>query len=304
MGSSDREELHALLAFLFVLEIKGDSEGGFIFDMIVACFYSLAEMRDEDTPSKRFRSYRRDALRTWENSPWYTYYLCRPLWWYEDPYNDRHFRNCFRMSWRSFQNLLAICRVHIEYDEDRRDAIGRQVAGLDIMLLAFLAYAGDTIKPCHFYTCTNLKEAVHYNFFRQFCLFGRNTLHPLLVRCPSTADEFEAAMSVFKLAGFPGCLGAMDCTHVRLWKCPASLYNAYKGKEGYPSLVFQVVVDGQRRVLSSSRGFQGSFNDKQVTQRDVFAKKIAAGVVGRGVVKWATFDADNNEIEHDGGYMF
>ena len=46
--------------------------------------------------------------------------------------------------------------------------------------------------------------------------------------------------------GFPGCLGSLDCTHVK-WKAPKALQALYRNKDGYESLVVQAVA--QRNLL-------------------------------------------------------
>jgi hypothetical protein len=38
-------------------------------------------------------------------------------------------------------------------------------------------------------------------------------------------DELKKVMEVYKLLGFNGAIGSMDCTHVKWNKCPASKQN-------------------------------------------------------------------------------
>ena len=54
-----------------------------------------------------------------------------------------------------------------------------------------------------------------------------------------------------------------------MWdKCPARRRNTFTGKEGYPSLSFEVVCDHNRSIQSATLGFDGSTNDKTIVQFD------------------------------------
>lgn len=97
------------------------------------------------------------------------------------------------------------------------------------------------------------------------------------------------------------CCGSMDCTHVRLGKCPVELSEMCKGKEGYPSLVFQCVVGPNRRIFYTSDYFFGSNNDKTVTANDDLPKKIHRGLLKnvRGII----YDSENVPRVCKGGYF-
>ena len=58
--------------------------------------------------------------------------------------------------------------------------------------------------------------------------------------------------------GFPGCVGSIDCTHIAWDMCPTTLNPLCKGKEGYPTLVFEVVVDHTRKIRACTRSFYGA----------------------------------------------
>ena len=52
-----------------------------------------------------------------------------------------------------------------------------------------------------------------------------------MVRIP-TGQELADIMEMYSVLGFPGAMGSMDATHVRLGKCPHSHIPSAKGKEG------------------------------------------------------------------------
>ena len=67
---------------------------------------------------------------------------------------------------------------------------------------------------------------------------------------------------MYRLLGFPGAIGSMDCTHVHWGRCPPNLKWQCIGKEGYPTIAFQCVVDRTRRILHVGDAFFGGTKDK------------------------------------------
>ena len=56
--------------------------------------------------------------------------------------------------------------------------------------------------------------------------------------------------------------------------CPAGNYNRAKGKEGYPSIVFQCIIDYNHRILAVYGPQFGTRNDKEIVKLDPNVKKI------------------------------
>jgi len=81
-------------------------------------------------------------------------------------------------------------------------------------------------------------------------------------------NELEHVAEFYRVLGLQGCAGSVDCVHVAWDKCPASLLVDCKGKEGYPTLAFQVVVSHTRKILAVSVTFYGTWNDKTITTND------------------------------------
>ena len=98
-------------------------------------------------------------------------------------------------------------------------------------------------------------------------------------------EELIDIMELYRLLGLSGAIGSMDCTSVCYGRCPASLKWLYIGKDGYPTLSFQCVVDHNRKIHHVSEPFYGGTNDKTVTANDTFPCKVAAGYDAYGVPK-------------------
>ena len=63
--------------------------------------------------------------------------------------------------------------------------------------------------------------------------------------CP-IGDGMQAVVDTYTKLGLPGCVGSMDCTHVHWAQCPKYHKVECTGKEGFPTLSFEVVVDHSR----------------------------------------------------------
>ena len=86
---------------------------------------------------------------------------------------------------------------------------------------------------------------------------------------PSTLEEVTKIETTYaSLVGLPGGVGSMDVVHVPLGACPAGLCNLMTGKEGYPSLGFNVISDHLGRALALMPGVYGSINDQTIVKFD------------------------------------
>jgi len=125
---------------------------------------------------------------------------------------------------------------------------------------------------------------------------------------PPTGEYLRETMEIYMKCGFPGCVASMDCVHVAWGMCPASRFNDHKGKEGYPTVVFEVVVDHLKQIMAVSRVHRGTINDKSIVRLDDFVQKLREGKVFMGVTYrlWkddGTYGTRNDPyLLVDGGY--
>jgi hypothetical protein len=125
---------------------------------------------------------------------------------------------------------------------------------------------------------------------------------------PPSGTRLQEVMNVYARLGLPGTIGSMDVTHVRWDRCPAYERYMHVGKEGYPSLASQVVVDHCRLIHAVSHGFKGACNDQTIARNDEFPMKLFAGKYK--YVEYVLFDKDGiprkckgGQLITDGGYQ-
>lgn len=94
-------------------------------------------------------------------------------------------------------------------------------------------------------------------------------LSPIYMSIPNVEDFLNIAKEFEVKCDFPHCIGAIDGRHVRIKKPPnsGSLYNNYKK---FFSVIFQVLVDANKRYLFIDVGDFGSQNDASVFRASTF----------------------------------
>ena len=122
------------------------------------------------------------------------------------------------------------------------------------------------------------------------------------VSMPS-AETLKQSLDIYAKLGLPGAVFSMDCTHLYLDKCPVEFTNICTGKEGKPTLAFQLAVDHFRRIYHCSQHFYGSFNDKTitVTHNDEFVRAVMNGVLQD--IEYVLIDDNGVPFRCKGGFI-
>ncbi len=91
---------------------------------------------------------------------------------------------------------------------------------------------------------------------------------------PKTTEQALPIAAVFSKHGIPGAVGSTDCTHIPWGRCPAAFVNNFTGKEGYPTVAYQITCDYHKRILWVIDGHPCSRNDKSIVRFDNFVMGI------------------------------
>ena len=122
------------------------------------------------------------------------------------------------------------------------------------------------------YDGSGIDEETLRTFFHNFCEFFASRYYDIFIHPPTTPDEIDGVTSIYRRLGFPGAIGSVDCVHVRWDKCPFSLRSTCTGKEGYPTLAYEAVVDHHKRIRSVTKSHYGSRNDKTIVKYDEYVQ--------------------------------
>ena len=85
-------------------------------------------------------------------------------------------------------------------------------------------------------------------------------------------------MFEFKQAGMPGAFASTDATHIIHETCNWKSRRAHIGfKSKHATRTYNLTANHRRRILTTTRGYPGSFNDKTLILFDSFIQDIKSG---------------------------
>ena len=91
--------------------------------------------------------------------------------------------------------------------------------------------------------------------------------------------------------------------HVKWDGCPAKQFFEHKGKEGYPTLVWEAVVDRSLRFRSVSGACKGAWNDKGVSWYDRVVQRLHTRQLFANAEFELFTDAAGSVVKLQGAYL-
>jgi hypothetical protein len=193
-----------------------------------------------------------------QESLWYRFYV-RNFYIYEDEKLLKAFRRRFRLPYTQYQELCDLVTSNDLFDRwcgHRKN--NKKVSPMDLLVLGSLRYLGRgwTFDDCE--ELTAIDKDVHRCFFKVFIRFGSTVLYKKWVLPPVNLPEAESNMYEYTQAGFPGCVGSSDCTHIVTDRCQYNLKNNHIGaKSSQTTRKFNLTCNHRRRILHTTNGGPG-----------------------------------------------
>ena len=188
---------------------------------------------------------------TWDKSIWYLNYIENPKPGEKNRWNEK-FRKRFRMQYESFIELAMMAEASPKFDRwKRKDAVGLRSAPTRLMLLGALRYIGRGWTFDDIEEATAIHEETHRQFFHVFIDWGSSVLFDEWVVPPQTVEDLREHTAEFVMAGFNGCIGSIDATHVSMERCSHWLWQSNKGfKLNMPSrTTLRSIIEGESFLL-------------------------------------------------------
>jgi hypothetical protein len=230
-----------------------------------------------------------------------------------DGRDDKKFRRLFRVPYFVFHERilpLTISKWFPTWDPNQVDGWGQPVGDLELKLMGALFVLGSGSTNFVVSLNTNLSEEVHRIFFLSW-INQMSSIKDDFIYLPRDEMELRQVVEEYVQVGLPGCTGSVDCVHIGWDRCPSSMLNMYTGKEGYPSIAYEVICTSRKFIQSVSFGHPGSRNDKHIVRTD---SSVMSLVEGSGWLRTRTWecvmDAEGTrKVFHglyllsDGGYL-
>ncbi|XP_050322885.1 putative nuclease HARBI1 [Bactrocera neohumeralis] len=95
-----------------------------------------------------------------------------------------------------------------------------------------------------------------------------------------------AKQRFFTATGFPGILGAIDCTHVKIKKPPLAVEHFYINRKGYFSKNVQLVCDFDLNILACFARYGGSGHDAYIWESSTLKSHMLNEYTANGSTGW------------------
>jgi len=161
------------------------------------------------------------------------------------------------------------------YAERENNKKYKKVSPIEILLLGSLRYLGRGWTFDDVRDVTYISRDFHEKFFHQFVTFGVTVLYPTNESVPQTVEELQDCENEYDIAGFPGCIGSTDATHIPLEKVCVSLRQAHLGFKSKSTMrTYNLTCNHRRKILHTTSGHPGRWNDKTLVRFDSFMSNL------------------------------
>ena len=155
-----------------------------------------------------------------EDSLWYKAYVSNFLMLEPESSMAKKFRERFCLPYPNFLQLVVSVSKSELFDRwCGHKSNNKQALPVELLVLGSLQYLGrgwtfDDVKEN-----TAISKEVHRTFFHRFIEFGSTVLYDKYVLTPVFVNKAKTHLREFKEAGFPGCVGSSDATHITMDRC-------------------------------------------------------------------------------------
>ena len=237
-----------------------------------------------------------------EDTIWYFLYVSSP------PRNERMmvlFRNRFRIPYSYFIDLVVELMKHDLFQRwICNDACGVSPSNFKLLLLGSLRYLGRSWTFDDVSEANGISREVNRMFFLSFIEYGASVLYTKHVIESAKLLNPKSIQHLFEAAGFNGCMGSLDATHISLLNLSSWANMSHKDfKLNLPTRSFNLTVTHTKQILASTTGHPSTWNDKTIVLFD----SLIAGVNDGELFQESTFslfernlDGEINEIKYRG----
>ena len=182
------------------------------------------------------------------------------------------FRRRFRVPYPIFVRLVQWAKGW--HERSKYDCCHRERCPTELKVLGYLRMVGRSACFDDVQELSRISASTMHAFFKDFSKKGREELFPIHVKMPGTVEELGEIEAAYAAIGLPGACGSMDVVHIALGACPHGIKNVCTGKEGYPTLAYNVICDHRGHAIAIMPGAYGTMNDKTIVKSDDAVERV------------------------------
>jgi hypothetical protein len=193
----------------------------------------------------------------------------------------QEFKNLTRLPREQFDAIVEAAAVSGNWCVSRYEPVA-EVQGvrssavsapLSLRILAVLRHLATGDGWTSMFTQTKISAPTLRQFYHEFMPWFVQTHYAEWVTGPSgigfsTAEEVEASEKMFRQMGLPGIVTSMDGVHVRWDRAYDRIRHQFVGKEGYPTVGWNVHVLANGKIVYIAPPQPGATNDKTFLRHD------------------------------------
>lgn len=186
-------------------------------------------------------------------------------------YDNIDFQRKYRFSKEGFHFILDLLYNNLKFQTQRSHAITPEIQ----LAVAFRYYAtgtfqsmvGDHANISSSSVCRIIKRVSHYIAL----------LRQHFIVMPQGNELMETKEKFFRIAGFPGVIGAIDGTHVPIQSPGGPDAELFRNRKGFFSINVQAVCDADLRFLNVVARWRGSTHDANIFAASYLRARLETG---------------------------
>ena len=181
--------------------------------------------------------------------------LCCEDYWGPSPlYPAASFKKLFRVPIGLFKDVLDHVEVHDNYFVQKKNNAGRMGISARQKVAAAIRMLTSGVAANEFDDKYRMGESTIMESMKHFCEAINEIYGETALRVPNELD-LNRLLDEGDHAGFPGCIGSIDCMHWEWKNCPRAWKGMFQGKEGVPTVVLEAIADRRGRFWHFHFGF-------------------------------------------------
>lgn len=106
-------------------------------------------------------------------------------------------------------------------------------------------------------------------------------LSPLYIKFPNTEEEIgRLRQKFYNIAKFPRCIGALDCTHIKIQSPGGNNSEAYRNRKNFFSINVQTICSPDLKILDIVARWPGSAHDSTIFNNSNIRGRFERGELG------------------------
>ncbi|KAJ3655893.1 hypothetical protein Zmor_015001 [Zophobas morio] len=194
-------------------------------------------------------------------------------------YNDKEFKRRYRLSKDVTNFIINEISPEISSQTDRNHALSasEQV----IITLRFLA-TGAFLKLVGDHS--GVDESTTSRVITKV-IFALARIGPQMIQMPRTeAEKSVVRQGFYNIARFPRCVGALDCTDIKILSPGGRDAEVYRNRKSFFSYNVQAICDANLKILDIVTRWPGSAHDSYIFANSRIKHRFENGEFGDGVL--------------------